>query len=201
MHRTGLINTIPKAGRLWTLCVLLCAVALSAGLAPARCQAGELELGSLILDNQEGNISVRFGVRMSGLDELRKELDAGTTVVLNCDASVSRRGRMWLDTRLAETEWSSTVSKDVLADEYRLQLPGEESPRRGKDLAALLIGAWGGLTLDLGSWEALTPGYDYQLKLDISLDRTDVPVWLRYVVFFWSFDVYPPTSYQLDFTY
>lgn len=201
VQRTGLIDIFLPAGRLRALCILVCAVILLAGLVPARGLAGELELGSLILDNQEGNISVRFGVRVSGMNALREELDAGSTVILDCNATVYRKGQVWLDKRLVGAEWNSTLAKDVLAEEYRLQLPGESKPRRGKDLNALLAASWGSLTMDLGPWTALAPGNDYQLKLDLSLERTDVPVWLRYVVFFWTFDVYPPATYQLDFTY
>lgn len=201
MQRTGFFHIPSMTGRLWALGVLLCAVILGVVFVCAPCLAGELELGSLILDNQDGNLGVRFGIRLSGLDELREELDAGTTVILGCQATVSRKGRMWLDKQLVGAELNSTVTKDVLADEYRLQLPGESKPRRGKDLGALLEASWGSLALDLGPWTALAPGNDYQLKIEISLDRSDVPVWLRYVVFFWSFDVYPPASYQLDFTY
>lgn len=200
VHCTDLIHPIFRLPRLRAL--FLTGLALAALLlGPCAAFAGELELDSLILDNHQGNIGVRFGVRLVGLDELLEELNAGTTVALDCEASVSRKGRVWLDKELTGIQWRSTLSKDVLADEFLLQLPGEDKPRRGKNLRELIKAGWGGLTLDLGPWDALTPGHDYQLGLNISLDRTDVPIWLRYVVFFWSFDVYPPASYQLDFSY
>jgi len=201
VQRTGFKHIFPRWGRLGlpAVLVLFALFALLAG--PSVCRAGELELGSLILDNQQGHVGVRFGVRVSGLDELREELDAGTTLVLSCAAKVSDRGRLLLDKRLAQAEWSSSLSKDVLANEYVLQLPGEGKPRRDKDLASVLQAGWGALAMDLGPWAALPPGHDYRLRLDISLDRTDVPTWLRYVVFFWSFDLYPPASYELDFSY
>ena len=163
--------------------------------------AGEMELDGLVLDNEAGDITVRFGVRVSGLYELAQELDAGTTVVLKCKAAVRRRSSFWPDKTLAGGELVSVLTKDHLADEYVLSLPGEETPRRGKLLPVLLGEAWGGLSMALGPWKELAPGNDYHLDLNISMDRTDVPVWLRYVVFFWSFDVCPPVGYKLEFSY
>lgn len=164
-------------------------------------RAGEMELEGLVLDNEAGNITVRFGVAMTGMYELAKELDAGTTVVLSCEASVHRRTSFWPDKNLASGELVSVLTKDQLADEYVLSLPGEDAPRRNKLLPVLLGDVWSSLSMDLGPWKALAPGNDYRLDLKISMDRTDVPVWLRYVVFFWSFDVCPSVGYQLEFSY
>lgn len=177
--------------------VLLALVALPA----ASAMAGELELGNLILDNEAGNISVRFGVRLDDLAELEEELSLGTTVGLTCEAAVYRRKSLWADTRVAGTEWVSPLSKDVLANDYVIKMPGDDRVLRDKDLAALLGKAWGQMSLDLGPWQSLVPGHEYRLEMRIGMDRVDVPTWLRYVVFFWSFDLYEPVSYRLDFSY
>ncbi|NJB69367.1 hypothetical protein GGQ74_003069 [Desulfobaculum xiamenense] len=163
--------------------------------------AGTLELGNLILDNQAGNITVRFGVRVEDIETLEAVLDEGTVVGLVCESGVSRRKRMWPDAEIASARWESTLSRDVLARDYVLILPGTEKPLRSRDLRTLLDEAWGRLSMVVGPWASLSPGNEYSLDLNISLARRDVPVWLRYVVFFKSWDVLPPVSYQLDFSY
>lgn len=163
--------------------------------------AGSLELDNFILDNQAGSITVRFGLHFDNLDDLEAELAAGTTVGLKCEAEVRRKKSLWADARVAGTTWVSPLRKDVLANDYVVVLPGGERELRNKDLAVLLDQAWRGVALDLGPWESLLPGHDYRLEMNISMDRLDVPVWLRYVVFFWSFDLCEPVSYQLDFNY
>jgi hypothetical protein len=70
-----------------------------------------------------------------------------------------------------------------------------------KDIQELFNKAWDQLTLDLGSWSALQRGDSYSLRLEIRLSRSDIPAWLRYSLFFWSWDVIQPTTYRLDFTY
>lgn len=164
-------------------------------------QAGTLELDNLILDNQAGSISVRFGVRVLDIKDLEADLAAGATLGLKSEASVFRRKNLWADTRVAGATLISPLRKDVLAKDYVIELPGEGRVLRDKDLATLLDKAWGRMALDLGPWESLLPGRDYRLEMRISMDRLDVPAWLRYVVFFWSFDVSEPLNYRLDFSY
>lgn len=179
-------------------CLLAVAVLVLCAL-PARAQ--NLELGNLILDNQAGSISVRFGVRLQGIPELEADLAAGAVMGLRCEADVYLRKSLWRDTRVAGTTLVSPLRKDVLANDYVIELPGEGRTLRDKDLAALLDKAWGRISLDLGPWQTLLPGRDYRLDMRIAMDRLDVPDWLRYVVFFWSFDVSEPVSYRMDFSY
>lgn len=159
-----------------------------------------MELGDLVLDNLAGNVSVRFSVSMDSMKELEEELAAGSTVRLTCDGAVYRQRSMWADASITDGQWVSYLSKDVLANNYRVELPGGKDIE-GRSLPDLLDRAWEGIALDLGPWSELTPGSDYRLELRLSMDRTEVPVWLRYMLFFWSFDVYPERTYQLDFSY
>lgn len=167
----------------------------------ASAQGGTLELGNLILDNQAGNITVRFGVRVDGLEALEHVLGEGSTVALVCKGGVYQRKSLWLDKEIAEIRWQSTLHRDVLARDYVLDLPGSDKPLRSKNLGELLHDGWERLAMVVGPWSDLTSGAEYSLDLNFSLARTDVPTWLRYIVFFKSWDVYPPVSYQLDFSY
>ncbi len=175
------------------------AAAQGGGAPPAP--DGALDLRNLVLDNQAGDISVRFGVGLPEVRALEEELAAGTTVGLKCRATVYRRKSLWTDTNVASASFVSPLAKDALANDYILELPGEARPLRGKDLPALLDKGWGALALNLGPWESLLPGHQYRLRLEISVDRLEVPVWMRYTLFFWSFDLYAPVSYQLEFNY
>ncbi len=182
---------------------LLACLALAACLvlAATAAMAQNLALGNLILDNQAGSISVRFGVRIHGVSELEADLAAGAVMGLRCEADMYLRKSLWRDTRVAGTTLVSPLRKDVLANDYVIELPGEGRTLRDKDLGALLDKAWGRIALDLGPWETLLPGRDYRLDMRIAMDRLDVPDWLRYVVFFWSFDVSEPVHYRMDFSY
>lgn len=186
-----------------TRAALLLAVLLALGavlLGTARAADQVLDLNNLVLDNQAGQITVRFGVSAPPAP-LREALAEGAGLGLVCTASLERVRGVLPDADVAEGEYISELTRDELAQEYVLRLPGVEKPVRSKDLGALLDKAWGAVTMDLGSWDLLAPGHTYALSLTISLKRRDVPAWLRYSLFFWSWDVLPETNYQLEFSY
>jgi len=176
----------------------LAALLVLAGVASAAAQA--LDLNNLVLDNQAGQITVRFGVSAPAAP-LREALAEGASLGLVCKATLERVRGVLPNSDLVEGEYVSVLERDELAQEYVLRLPGVEKPVRSKDLPALLNKAWGSVTMDLGSWGLLAPGHAYTLSLAISLKRRDVPAWLRYSLFFWSWDVLPETNYQLQFNY
>jgi hypothetical protein len=205
-HRnTTKIQSLPGAWLGLNLAVfffLACALASAAIPGSARAQGEGLYLDNLVLDNQAGEITARFGVDVVGLEKIRRALeDEGAVLGLICTAIIDRKRTMWMNSELATTEYVSRLSKDALSNEYVLRSPGMPEPMRSKELEPLLEKGWGGITLSLGPWSMLKPGSEYGLNLTIELKRADVPAWLDYTLFFWSWDVYPSTTYQLDFLY
>jgi hypothetical protein len=189
----------PHTPRLKALTAACCA-ALVLFLA-VQAVAAEMRLSHLVLDNQAGEITARFGIDFMGLEELERALSEGSTLELVCMAEIVRRRSLWMNKGLAEAEFMSTLSRDALAKEYVLRLPGEQEPLRSDKLAPLIDKAWGALVMDLGPWSTLQRGQEYTLGLSVTLRRSEVPAWLRYTLFFWSWEVVPETEYQLDFSY
>jgi hypothetical protein len=201
LSRTGRICR-KAAGVVLVLVLLALAAAPLRGVESAHAQGEGLYLNNLVLDNMAGEVTARFGVDVVGLRKVRRALeDEGAVLGLVCTASIERKRTMWMNAVLANTEYVSRLFKDALSDEYVLHLPGAPEPMRSKELEPMLKKAWDGVTLSLGPWSMLTPGSEYVLNLTIELKRADVPVWLDYTLFFWSWDVFPETSYQLDFIY
>ncbi len=166
---------------------------------PARAQS--LTLNNLVVDNQAGSFMARFGVIVDGVPEVAYNLDNGVVLGLTCEAKLSRKRSMWADKTVNEVLWVSRLQQDSLTGEYVLVLPGRETPFREKDLQKLLTRAWSNIAVDLGPWSNLERGSDYVLDLSIKLNQVDIPNWFRRTLFFWSWDVVPATSYQLEFRY
>jgi hypothetical protein len=173
-------------------------LALLAFASVGRCQS--LTLKNLVVDNQAGSIMVRFGVGVDGVQGIVQSLESGATLGLRCQARLVQE-HFWYNAKISSTDFVSLVRWDALTKEYVLELPGREQPLQDKDIQELFNKAWDQLTLDLGSWSALQRGDSYSLRLEIRLSRSDIPAWLRYSLFFWSWDVIQPTTYRLDFTY
>jgi hypothetical protein len=180
---------------------LLLALALLGLGAPGAARAeGGLELGYLTLDNKDGHILVRLGLSTPGLAQVKAALDEGSELGLNCKVRLIRKRALLPDSTAVSYEFTSKLKANTLSQEYAVDAPGAGRSVRGRDLAALLDRAWGAIALDLGPWSDLSPG-DYSLELALSLKRRDVPSFLRYSLFFWSWDVLPEARFSLDFTY
>lgn len=197
MVNRGRMRARPRSGFGRVFSAALLGLALLLCAAPVRSQG--LELRNLSLDNQAGNLSVQFGLGVSGLEKIKATLAEGAELGLRCRVAVHRKRTLFFDSQVAGLDFESRLTADGLAQEYSVELPGGGKPLKGKDLGVLLDKAWGAVTLDLGPWSALAPGREYALSLSVSLKRLDVPTLIRVAAFFWSWDVAPPTQYELDF--
>lgn len=179
------------------------AVALTATLVlwsvPACAQS--LVLSNLVVDNQAGSLMARYGVAVDGVGEITENLQNGVTLGLICSAKLSKSSGLFGGPQIAEAKMTSRLKYDALTKEYTLTLPGREAPLKNARLDELLRTGWGAMALDMGAWSVLERGQDYTLSLDIKLSQTDIPNWFRRTLLFWSWDVIPSTSYQLQFKY
>lgn len=164
-------------------------------------QAQSLVLSNLVVDNQSGVLTARFGVALDSLVEISDALQSGVTLALTCKGKLSRQGGMFSSPQVAEATMVCRVKYDSLTKEYALTLPGREAPLKNVRLDELLRAGWGSLSVDMGSWKLLERGKQYTLSLDIRLHQVDIPNWFRRTLFFWSWDVAPQASYQLHFKY
>jgi len=176
-------------------------LALSLCLWAPVAQAQSLVLSNLVVDNQSGMLTARFGVSLDSLAEMTDALNGGVTLALTCRAKLSPQGGILSSPQVAAAEMVCRVKLDSLTREYVMTLPGREAPLKNARLDELLRASWSQLSLDLGSWSILERGRGYTLALDIRLHQVDIPNWFRRTLFFWAWDVAPQASYQLHFKY
>lgn len=169
--------------------------------AAASARAERIGLSNLVVDNHSGRAQVRFGVSVRQAGAIREALENGQVLALGCKARLYlKRDYAW-DALAGEAELVSTL---VLHDKgpFEITMPGRARERyRARDLELIMKEAWGGISMDLGSWAALERGRSYSLELEIRLLRQDLPGWLKGTLFFWNFDAIEPATYRLDFSY
>lgn len=180
--------------------ILVLAVALVLAC-PARSLAQELVLSNLVVDNQAGEILVRFGVEVEGSDRIADILKEGESLGLSCSVALLRQRSLWFDQTVYSADLELFLRYDPLGKQFVAELPGSDVARAHADLAVLLSKAWSEIVLGLGPWKDLSRGKEYSLMLEIRLNRLDVPVWLKKSLFFWDWEAAPTTHYQLEFTY
>jgi hypothetical protein len=166
----------------------------------AQASAQDISLGNLIVDNIDGNISVRFGVQFANPFAIEAALNEGAELALVCDAKLTAKRDYWLDHEIGRAQSVSRLRK-ITAGQYRITVPGGGDPLTGQDFPALLARAFEDFSMTLGPWNLLNRGDAYSLSMEIRLERQDVSPWLKKSLFFWSFDAAPPARYRLDFSY
>ncbi len=170
-------------------------------LLPSPVRAQHIQLSNLILDNEAGAIAVRFSLALEEDEPLAAMLKEGTVVALRCQASLSRKRKYWADEQIAEAELVSRIRNDALTREFVVEMPGKPQPARSVNLPALLGQTWDKIAMDLGPFSSLKRGEEYVLELKVTLAHDDVPAWMRWALFFWSWKVAPTTTYQMEFLY
>lgn len=179
-------------------CILLSAVA-----APTRAFAADqqLQLKDLVLDNTDGQIAIRFGLGFTELDELRLMLKEGAQLTMECDATLSEPGTLWLDTTLTQQTISSVLSFNVLTREYTITMSNQTTQHKNNSLVKLLGDTWEKLSLNVGQLANLERGKNYRIDLKIRAESNNIPPWLAKTLFFWSWNVAPSMHYSMHFTF
>jgi hypothetical protein len=164
--------------------------------------AQNIELKNLILDNEKGEIQLRFGIKVNKMQELQQYLqEDGYTLRLRCRAELLKTRTLWWDESLGENEVVFDLSCNQLSQQYILHNVSESGKATSEDLEKILRKHWRHLTILLGKWRNLTKRENYAVELDVTLRRANVPMWLRKALFFWSWDVVSSRRYRMDFTY
>ncbi len=163
--------------------------------------AQEILLKNLILDNVKDKIQIRFGIGIEKMEKLRSYLEEGGTLRLNCKAYLLMKKNMWWDEELKVNELIFDLNNNPLTREYLLYNVSQNKKVQSKSLSFLLENEWGNLVLNLGSWKTLPRDKNYALELFVSLKRTDVPIWLKKALFFWSWSIASSKKYRMDFSY
>lgn len=198
--RTAYHYSISSTPALKFRTVLLCLICILLFLSGSA-SASTLKLKNLVLDNQAGSIMARFGIELKADTQVEDALLSGIRLKLKCSAQLLEHQSMWPDSVVAEKNYSNKLYFDTLSGQFVVEKPGSEKIYKDKSLSILLREEWKTIVLDLGPWSTLERGEKYKLRLKVRLDQTDVPAWLKNTLFFWSWDVIPSATYQLDFTY
>lgn len=172
---------------------------LAALFIPYPAQANVLSFDNLVLDNRSGRIHLRFGLRLADIAEIKPVLQEGVDLWLSGTARLVVKRLLIPNQVLSEKRVEHVLEWNPLSREFELTLPQKEHHVKNKDLGELLATHWREISLDMGDWSMLSPGRTYHVEMEISLDRRDIPVWMRSVLFFWSFEIVTPIHYELEF--
>ncbi|WP_161788489.1 DUF4390 domain-containing protein [Desulfonatronum thiodismutans] len=202
MRRTSSqISSIPHLMRHIRHCILSCLLVLTAVAIPVPGMgASLLALDNLVVDSQAEKIHLRFGLRLEQPEPVAAVLHEGVDLWLEGTARLISKRLFLPNSILHEQTFEHVLEWNPLTQEYELTLPQKEHLVKAKELKDLLGEHWREFSLEMGEWSLLIPGQTYHMELEVTLDRRDIPVWMRRVLFFWSWEVMTPIRYELEFS-
>lgn len=181
--------------------VILAVLVLLAVAAPSAGQEG-CHIDNLGLHSSEdGHIRVHFGVQCPVVPLQTMLVEEGGVIRVVFEVALLRERLFLWKKQETVVQQTFLLQNRSLSQEFVVDGGQLEQPLIGPRLGPILHKAWSTLEMDLGPWHNLQPGSAYSVELRIRCDRADVPVWLRKALFFWSWDVLPPRSYNLGFRY
>ena len=183
------------------LSFLSCLLVLATVFIPCSGMATSLlALDNLVVDSHAEKIHLRFGLRLENPEPVKTVLREGVDLWLEGTARLISK-RLFLPNKiLHEQSFEHVLEWNSLTQEYELTLPQKEHLVKAKELKDLIAAHWREISLEMGNWDLLVPGQSYHLELEINLDRRDIPVWMRRVLFFWPWEVMSPIRYELEFS-
>lgn len=159
----------------------------------------EVTLRNLVVNNEDGAVHLRFGLQTRNPEALAEYLEQGTNLRLVCTATMNLERNLWWDRQLRRSVKEFLLRYDSLDDVYRFSTDGNSTGERDSDLASLLRSEWRSIDMDLGPWPNEYKEENLALHLTVRLVRTDVPVWIKRTLFFWSWDVVTVKNYRIRF--
>ena len=160
-----------------------------------------LTLDDLVVDNADGIMTVHYGVQVHDAEGIRTALLQGLHLRFTGTATLYKKRSLWWDKFLAENSFVCDLRHDALKQEVVLCQGTEEKRFPLEEFVEYLNVGLRNLSIPIGSWDLIQRGNVYQIQLCLTLTREDVPAWIRIPLFFWSWDLFPDNTFQMEFSY
>ena len=168
---------------------------------PQTQEAAALRLGFFTVQTlSDTKVHVDSGIVVDKLKVVRNLLRDGAVLNFTCKLTIERLRSVLSNDVLAEHSETFQIRHDPLTRDFcvlRQGLPSQCS----KKLDTIIETACGDMPFTITLLEPLVSGEKYRVRLDVTLQHAEVPPWLEKALFFWSWDVAPPTSFIQDFVY
>ncbi|MDR2050491.1 MAG: DUF4390 domain-containing protein [Deltaproteobacteria bacterium] len=148
---------------------------------------------------REGILYLALSLSVDNEDSLGDLLREGVNLELKVEVSVERKRFFWFNEEMAELSFSSQLRHDPLTREFRLTLSGNSQVFRDELLRRLLAGTWKKLEFPLLESSLFEKEEEYLVDMNLTLKRTEVPVWLERTLMFWTRDVVEPEHIVLKY--
>ena len=182
------------------LAVFLLALALFwGGGQPALAQNATID--ELIVTNSSTDLLLFLTVNNAFTKQMEEGIKNGIPVTFNFYVKLERK-RMWLNQELVSLKFDHTLSYDTLKEEYtivRTELAGQTLRTKSLAQAKKAMVQLNGLMVT--PLKALLPEAGYLLRVKAKLAEKTLPLYVHYVIPFWSLWDFETQWYTVEFRY
>lgn len=199
LARSDACSPLPRRAPAVVFCLLifLCVLALQ----PPACLAEQnFLLKGFSLEGTDKQLEVHLRLMVSEEHNLAYMLRDGAKVEMTCHVQFLRKRTFWSNELVAENTIYTHLAYDLLLREFVLSTE-DSPPTRNESFRALMRATWEDLSIPLENPGGLEQDQDYALKATVDLKYTEMPPWLTRSILFWSEEIIPATTFELDLTY
>ena len=179
------------------LAVFLCLL----GAMPLTCPAEQnFLLKGFSLGGTDKQPEVNLRLAVSEEHNLAYMLRDGAKMEMTCRVQFLRKRTFWSNELLAENTVSTRLAYDRLLREFVLSAE-DTPPLRNESFRGLMNESWENLSIPLDNPGGLEQNQNYLIKVTADLKYTEMPPWLTRSILFWSEEIIPATTFELDLTY
>ena len=184
-----------------TLSSFLLALALFWGSAhPALAQNATIE--ELIVTNSSTDLLLFLTVNNAFTKQMEEGIRNGIPATFSFYVKLERKRNTWLNQKLVSLKFDHTLSYDTLKEEYaivRSELGGQTFRTKSLVEAKKAMAQLNGLTIF--PLKSLIPEAEYLLMVKATLAEKTLPLYLHYVIPFWSLWDFETDWYTVEFRY
>ena len=184
----------------WFFSFFLALILFFGGGKQALAQNATIE--ELIVTNSSTDLLLFLTVNNAFTKQMEEGIKNGIPVTFNFYVKLERKRNAWLNQELVSLRFDHTLSYDTLKEEYsivRSEVPGQtfrtKSLAEAKKNMAQLNGP------QISPLKALRPEAGYLLRVKAKLAEKTLPLYVHYVIPFWSLWDFETEWYTVEFRY
>ena len=171
------------------------------GAMPLTCPAEQnFLLKGFSLGGTDKQPEVNLRLAVSEEHNLAYMLRDGAKMEMTCRVQFLRKRTFWSNELLAENTVSTRLAYDRLLREFVLSTE-DAPPLRNESFRGLMNESWENLSIPLDNPGGLEQDQNYLITVTADLKYTEMPPWLTRSILFWSEEIIPGTTFELDLTY
>ncbi|WP_459891515.1 DUF4390 domain-containing protein [Desulfothermus okinawensis] len=168
-------------------------------LFPVNSFSQGITLKNVILNANNQDVNIQISLNVIDPNKLQKIItDNKLQAVFSCDVKIQKDRELFFDKTIISKKLEWLIFFNPINNQFTLK------DKNGKIYSTnsldTLLKKISNLNLKFPIWTTPTGKGKYHLILQFSLKRK-VPYWIEKTLFFWNFDITPPSEYYIDFKF